>query len=497
MSPLPPAGRLRPSLAGVVAPVALVSLLVLCQAWYSILALDHVLYEELAESVRNPFWIAHHLVYDGVSSNVGWYALLAAGYSAFGFSFTLAKAVRVGLHVLSLGCAGHLLVRYVGVRRAIVPLAVIGLSPALLAFNSLSTTYGIDLQWVPILFWLLLHTADRRAWVRVVTHATTGFSVILACLMWPVCVFYLPLWVLVYAGRRAGVRGVGRHVEVAVMLVGGMLPLVGILAWLHNAATWVHDPVTGSGAFRGGGTGLVGSPSILLSNAGRIGWDVGVSGSSYYFWVPRPDLSGVLGWIAAATVVAMIPAMCRTDRRSRILVVSSLAVAACAALVSSVTAGPPGLRRATVCVAVFYGLYAAAWRLALNGWGAQPRAWLPRVQVGALSLLLLHHALAVVPNGRSVHMGPPGEIGAWFEAGTRPAAALDRWVAAVEAGRALDCRLVHLSPSSCRYAEVYAAVAGERWWSRHQADTDILAYDPDNGRYVSLSPQGWPFGSRR
>ena len=480
-----------------VALLVILLVLVLCQAWYASEMLGHALYEELAESVRNPFWIAHHLVYDGVSSNVAWYALIAAGYRAFGFSFVLAKAVRVGLHVLSLGCLAHLLTRYLGVRRAIVPISVIGLSPTLLSFNSLSTTYGIDLQWTPIMLWLLLHTADARGSVRLVAHAATGFSMMIACLMWPACIFYLPLWLVAYAAWNGGIRVIGRRVELAVMLVGGVLPFVSMLAWLHNAATWVRDPATGSGVFRGGGTGLVDSARIFLSNVARTGWDVGVSGSSYYFWLPRPELSGVLGWISAGAVVAMLPSIYRADRQSRIFMVSTLVAAACAALVSSMTAGPPGLRRATLCVAVFYGLYILAWRVALDQWGAGSRAWLSRLQVAALSLLLFHHILVLVPNARSLRTGPPGARDSWFEIGMPPTAALDHWDEVLNSGTALDCRLVPALPATCRYAEVYAAVAGMRWWSRQRTDISIRAFDPNTARYVNLSPEEWPFGSKR
>jgi len=51
-------------------------------------------YEELAESVRNPFWLVHHSIYDGISSNIGWYGLMAAYYKIFGFELAGAKVVR-------------------------------------------------------------------------------------------------------------------------------------------------------------------------------------------------------------------------------------------------------------------------------------------------------------------------------------------------------------------------------------------------------------------
>lgn len=80
----------------------LVAVLFAAQAAYTLAGLDRLLYEEIAEGIRNPFWLDHRLTYDGVSSNVGWYGFVLVVYKAFGFSAYAAKYVRLALHAVFL-----------------------------------------------------------------------------------------------------------------------------------------------------------------------------------------------------------------------------------------------------------------------------------------------------------------------------------------------------------------------------------------------------------
>ena len=140
----------------------LVALLFAAQAAYTIGGLERLGYEELAEGIRNPFWLDHRLVYDGVSSNVAWYGLVLLVDKAFGFSPYAAKYVRLALYVPFLLCSALLLKRWIGVRRAWAPLLALGLSPTLLYFNSLGTAYGTDVELFPVVLFLILHAANRR-----------------------------------------------------------------------------------------------------------------------------------------------------------------------------------------------------------------------------------------------------------------------------------------------------------------------------------------------
>src|SRR6516225_2390686 len=126
------------------------------QYWVTATSMHEIRYEELAESVRNVFWLSHRLVYDGVSSNVGWYGLLLFVYQLFGFSLFSAKFVKLGLYLIGISCAADILRRFMDVRTAIVPLIAIGLSPTLLYMEALQTSYGVDLPYAAICLWLVL-----------------------------------------------------------------------------------------------------------------------------------------------------------------------------------------------------------------------------------------------------------------------------------------------------------------------------------------------------
>jgi len=78
----------------------------------SVASTHQIRYEELAESVRSVFWLDHRMVYDGVYTNVGWYATLLVIYKLFGFSLFTAKAVRVGLHLIALFAVADILRRF-------------------------------------------------------------------------------------------------------------------------------------------------------------------------------------------------------------------------------------------------------------------------------------------------------------------------------------------------------------------------------------------------
>src|SRR4029079_6953107 len=99
--------------------------LVAAQGAYTMAGLDRLWYEELAEGIRNPFWLDHRLVYDGVSSNVGWDGLLLLVSKVARVCAYIAKFVRLALHVVFLAGSAVLLDRWLGRPRAFLPLLAV------------------------------------------------------------------------------------------------------------------------------------------------------------------------------------------------------------------------------------------------------------------------------------------------------------------------------------------------------------------------------------
>jgi hypothetical protein len=225
--------------------------------------------------------------------------------------------------------------------------------------------------------------------------------------------------------------------------------------------------------------------------------DLTVSGSSYYLWLARPDLSGLLGWMPAALVAFMIPPLWRSRPDLRIPIAFALLVGVGATTLAGSASGPPGLRRATICLAVFYAMYVLCWQTATDGLRHSPGAWKPKVQVAALALLLVHHGVALLPNAGSLKADVPPVERHWFTVERTPSDSVEHWADAVVAGNALDCRAVGLGPARCRYAEVYGAVEGYVRWARERPMPQVRSYDFRSGAYVLLSPEQWPYGSLR
>ena len=94
---------------------------IIAQALFILNSQSQIRYEELAESVRNVFWLQNGLIYDGVSSNVGWYGTILGIYNLFGFHLFATQYFRLVLHLISIICLGLVLKRFLG-EKAWLPL---------------------------------------------------------------------------------------------------------------------------------------------------------------------------------------------------------------------------------------------------------------------------------------------------------------------------------------------------------------------------------------
>jgi len=175
--------------------------LFIAQFIFTINSMNQIRYEELAESVRNVFWLQNRLIYDGVSSNVGWYGLLLAIYNLFGFSLNSAKIIRLIIHLFSLFCLALMLKRCLGVKKAWLPLLTIGLSPTFLFFNSLQTSYGIDLDYLIISIFIFIHINFQKKILDVLKQILFWSLNMLFWLSYPTFVFYLPSLAILYFSK--------------------------------------------------------------------------------------------------------------------------------------------------------------------------------------------------------------------------------------------------------------------------------------------------------
>ena len=446
--------------------------------------------------MRNVFWLDHRLLYDGVSSNVGWYGLLLVFYQVGGFSLYAAKIVRLLLWSLGLFAAADLLRRPLGARLAWPPLLLLGLSPTLLYFGTMQTSFGVDVPFAAICLWLLLASL-RRTRPDAVGYAlafAAGCTAMVAALSYPGFLLYLPS-LAVAAAFAPGPRDSHpfpdfpsrwRHFLFAG--AGFAVPLAAALAYVSPAATLIYDPVTHAGVFRGGGQ--VGfNLALAWDSLGAVLRDLFVRGDSYYFELSRPEFSGFAAAAGLAWVGLTALALGVRDRAHRVALASVLLLLVLNLIVPNLsTNGLPGLRRCTGVIAATVILFALAWQYYARL--PDSRRGVRRVGLALCLLLPLGQACKLPSLLADVARDSRYRAGDWFALRPSPTESLAYVMAELDQGKILEFYSSDGKILPVRYQEIYAAVAGSRWWNRGQ-DTPVFARDWKTGRKIALTPELW------
>ena len=455
--------------------------------------LHEIRYEELAESVRNVYWLNQRLVYDGISSNVGWYGLLLVVYKIFGFSIGMAKHVRLGLSLVGLICVADLLRRWMGEQRAIVPLLAAGLSPTLLYLNTLQTSYGVDVPYAWMCLWLIV-SIRRDAWTPLdaAKAVACGAIAMIAAMSYPTFLFYLPALLLVAIWRLRPGEGGAPGWRVALLqtvaaLVGFVLPLAAAAAFLRNPGLLVYDSATHAGLFRGGAQ--VGwNATVLAQSISTVMGDLFSHGQSYYFELTRPDFSGVLGTTTAVVVAALAVYAAAVEASLRPwLAAAGLLLAANLVGPNISVSGPPGIRRGTGLLVAWLVMVTMVWRVSVS-----TRAAWRWAGIAACALVVLDSALKLPSLFDDLRGDSAYRDTTWFAIEPTPAQSLDRLMRQLDQGQGLACPVDQerrILP--CRYQEIYAAMAGWRAWNNHQPSAAISALDWKTGQTITLSTSLW------
>ena len=278
------------------------ALLCLLQAWQIDAAWERLFYEEIAESIRNVYWLEEREIYDGVSSNIGWYGLLLSIYKTLGFSVYTAKAVRLCLYGLAIFSLAWSLIHCLGAKKAVLPLLAIGLSPTWLYFNTYQTTYGLDLTYGAILIPLLISHRQTSGGQR--SHLRLFCIGVLSCVgatTYPAFLLYLPFvgLSLFWPKEKHGFSWPLFARQLLNWSVGFLAPLVLATLYLKEPGRLFYDSqAKGTGIFRAGGMGLTFSFDTLQTNLLQVLKDLFERGSSYYFSLPYPEFGGPLSWLS-------------------------------------------------------------------------------------------------------------------------------------------------------------------------------------------------------
>jgi hypothetical protein len=481
-------------------------LLLLLQAAATYAARDRFGYEELAESVRNPFWLEHRTIYDGRSSNVGWYGLLLALYKLCGFSLALCKWMRLGLHAISLGCVLALVRRALPSPDYLLVAFTIALSPTLLYFNTYQVPYGSDLQLAPIALLCVLSIAPSRPLQSALLHAGVGALAALACMSYPAFVFYLPFgavllgWIQWKSWRtaatanrpaRPSLRDVVKRLLPMLATPSTMLVAVGAFALpLRQPGLLFDDERVGGGIFRGGGGPIDYDLGGISLGVQRTLLDLFASGRSYYFNLSSVEFGGALGLLAPVLAIGICLWTLARERAASRWLALAIVMMVFGLIAPNLASALPGLRRCTLSLVAFYLLVT----LLMRELREQPGVarWKTALGVAPVALLLLHHLLlypSVIEDLRRESAAQ--KVDWWLRAAPTPALALQHWVAKAEAGELIRCPSgAAQGAQECRYSELYAAVAGYQLWTLGHEPKVVIA-NPHTGAPLPLSVALW------
>src|SRR3990167_8315260 len=181
--------------------------LFLFQLVLTLRSMNQIRFEELMESVTSVYWFAHRSVFYGAYTNVGWYAILLFIYKLFGFTLFTAKYYRLILHLVALFSLAALLRKYLGEKKALIPLIVIALSPTVLFFNTLQATFGTDLQYFPILLYWVDRFTFKKTLMEGAKQFFAGAFAMIALMSYPTFVYFLPVLFLFYFIKAKKVFG--------------------------------------------------------------------------------------------------------------------------------------------------------------------------------------------------------------------------------------------------------------------------------------------------
>jgi len=241
---------------------------------------DRIAYEEMSESVRNPYWLAHRTLYDSGSTNVSWYAFLLG----------LLQDLRVSPAPHAMGSPGP--ARPVHDQRGMAaqtslgdetrghPLCAVALSPTLLYFQRHAGPVRLE-----------VHTASHRIVLLVsfpCARLARGWSCRPPSGRWPWSLRWptLPSACCCSLGNRLPRRSppILAPTDIVDLCRQSAHRRSRLRAPVRRLRAFLRDPsILYQGAFRGGSEGFNTSLTFILANLSQTFREFFLKGESYYF----------------------------------------------------------------------------------------------------------------------------------------------------------------------------------------------------------------------
>lgn len=466
--------------------------LTICQLVWTLNSTSQLRYEEVAESIRNVFWLQNRTIYDGISSNVGWYGTLLVIYKIFGFSLFTAKYYRLFLFVISIFCLASLLRKYLGDKKALIPLLIIGLSPTLLYFNTLQTSYGIDLEYLPIVIFLLDKTTLYYSLINYFFQGLAWMIAMIAAMSYPSFIYYIPgLFFFYYWKDLKSEISLSKKVLIFIISLSCFLiPFIFAITYIQDKQLLFYDAKQNSGIFRGAGS-LVLNNEIWTKNLAGLSSDLFYKGQSYNFDLTKTDFSDYYPIITLILVLILSFWLIMKRNKTSTLLLFIWTTFIASFILSTISFDPtglPGIRRYTAILAAYYLLLIFVWYHCTTRWKSDEK----KVIVLILFSLLLTHHLIVLPINISTISQPSRFAETWLSrSDVTPEKYLTNLVNEVQQSKLeLSCINDKNEKLTCRYSEIYATVGGSCLWNNIKCK-DIVGFDKRKDEYIPLSIDLW------
>lgn len=465
--------------------------LIICQSVWTFSSTSQIRYEEIAESVRNVFWLQNQVVYDGISTNVGWYGTLLILYKIFGFSLFTAKYYRLFLFAISIFCLAITLKKYLGERSSVIPLLVIGLSPTFLYFTTFQTSYGIDISYLLICIYLLDKIVFKFYFRNLIWQIIFWLIAMISWMSYPSLAFYLPAFWIIYIIKliKSPTNFSERAGYILISLSAFLLPLIISFLYIKNSSILWYDQNNMSGIFRGAGTFIFDS-SNWIKNIYGFSTDIFYTGSSYNFEILKGDFSGYYPVLTVCLTIIFSLYLLVKVKKLRILLICIWLTLIICLIFGNLAFDPtlkPGIRRNTAGLAAFYGLFITTWFYVIIYFKHDVKRI---IFIAILCLIPIHHIL-VFPANLSYLSKP--SIFQYKELMIKggPVESLKYYISQAQNQELfLSCQNNMGKKIFCRYVEIYAAVAGSCLWNNLEC-RQILGYDDKKNEFIPLSTKLW------
>lgn len=374
-----------------------------------------------------------------------------------------------------------------------LPLLTIGLSPTLLYFNTLQSSMGTDLQYVPICLLLALSIDLSKKVMSIILSFGLWIIAMIASMSYPTFVLYLPFIGTIYLLKikKSYVNNTKTRVitQFIISILAFSLPLIFALFYLKDIQLLLNDPASGDGIFRGGG-GVLYSITNFVDSLKRMFGDLFIQGRSYYFELNKVEFSNLLAVLPMIVIVAS-SVIIGKEKRFRLPLLLILLLMIIYIILPNLSKGLPGIRRNTGLLISFYALFALFIKYFVTHKSKDSKMRIAGIVI--CGVFLLHHIIAYPANLATISNQSVFRDRTWFAAKESPRASLNNWLVSMEnsaSGPTLACIGPDNIPLKCRYAEIYAAIAGYQRWNNLE-ETPILGYDWKTERFIPLSTELW------